>query len=76
LSGNIDRIEAQRDMRTLSLMASSHTSEAATQHRQRLEVEAGEIVKVPVQAIAAQHAERDEQGFDELRALSKEIRWS
>lgn len=68
MSGNIDRIQAQRDMRTLSISASAQGEESAKQFRQMLVDEVGTIVKVQ------QIHERDEQGFQELKALSNQLR--
>ncbi|UUZ75529.1 hypothetical protein LP414_27825 [Polaromonas sp. P1(28)-13] len=64
MSGNIDRIEAQRDMRALSVAVAGQSGEGATQHRKQLNEEVGTIVLV-----AKVHA-RDEEGFQALKEMA------
>jgi hypothetical protein len=79
MNGNIDRIQAQKDMRTLTVTSAAQSpGEAAKELRQRLIVEAGTIVKVEGDSVATGgrpyvHEERDEAGFAELKELSKLI---
>jgi hypothetical protein len=72
MSRNIDRIEAQKDVRTMSVaIASQSSAENITTFRQSLIVEAGTIVKLEG---AAKHspldAKRDESGFASLKAMA------
>jgi hypothetical protein len=70
MSGNIDRIMAQMDMRKLSVAnVAQGGEEAAKEYRQKLVVEAGMIVKLSKKA---EHA-RDEQGFSELKELAAKL---
>jgi len=69
MSGNVDRIEAQRDMRQLSVLVSHHSKEGATEYRQRLDIELGEIVKVAQLPPDLKNIKRDEAGFAELKAM-------
>lgn len=69
--GNIDRIQAQVDMRSLTLLAGSQNAEANTKIREALIAERGEIVKlteVEREAPAVQE-QLDRSGLDELRTL-------
>lgn len=74
MNENIDRIQAQKDMRALSVaVAAASPGQAAQDLRQRLIVEAGTIVKVSGEPEGRPyvHEERDEVGFAELKELSK-----
>lgn len=68
MSGNIDRIQAQKDMRSLTIAAAAQGEGPAKQFRQLLVDEVGTIVKV------RREHERDEQGFKELTALSDKLK--
>lgn len=64
MSGNIDRIMAQKDMRSLTVSVCGQAgSEAAIEHRQRLVIETGTIVKVE------QTFERDVAGLMSLKEM-------
>jgi hypothetical protein len=67
MSGNIDRIMAQKDMRSLTVANSAQSGEGAQQCRERLNAETGEIVKVAFRPL---EAKRDEKGFAELKAMA------
>src|SRR3569832_262579 len=74
MNENIDRIQAQKDMRSLSIsVAATAMGEAAQQLRQRLIVDASSIVKVSGESLGRPYIqdERDEAGFAELKELSK-----
>lgn len=75
MNGNIDRIMAHKDMRSLSVaVAAQANGEAAKELRQRLVAEAGTVVKVKGDTPTGRpyaHEERDEAGFAELKELSK-----
>lgn len=67
MSANIDRIMAQRDMRSLTVAVCGQSGDAAKEFRQRLEIEAGVIVKL--EKASPVDCERDEVGFQELKNL-------
>lgn len=72
MNENIDRIQAQKDMRSLTIAFSAQSQAAADQFRQRLIAETGTIVKLERgTGRAFIHEERDEAGFAELKELSK-----
>ena len=74
-SGNVDRIQAQKDLRALAISASSQDSKAATECRNRLVIELGNIQETdaPVyhsgETTAQLDEERDEAGFNELKMM-------
>lgn len=72
MSGNIDRIQAQRDMRSLTVAICGQSGEAAQAHRQHLVIEAGTIVKVDAPAAAPIEDQRDEAGFAELKRMAQQ----
>lgn len=61
LSENIDRIEAQRDMRALTVANVAQGEEAARDHRKHLQETVGTLV--------IGGAERDQEGFEELKSM-------
>lgn len=65
MSGNVDRIQAQEDMRSLTVSASSQSGEGAKVYRDQLVIETGTVVKVE------RVHERDEAGFQRLKELAK-----
>jgi len=70
LNENIDRIQAQKDARSLDLARISQAvGDAPQQFRQQLVIEAGTIVKVAEESPLA--ARRDEAGFAELKRMAK-----
>jgi len=71
LNQNIDRIFAQRDMRTLTVAVSGQSQEAAKGYRETLIAEVGVIVKFKESSVM--DAERDEQGFAELKAIASKM---
>lgn len=72
MNTNIDRIQAQADLRSLSVANMAQAQEdSAREFRQRLVVETGTIVKL--EADSPLHATRDEAGFAELKALSRKL---
>jgi hypothetical protein len=72
MSGNIDRIMAQRDMRTLTVFNAAQGQESATQCRDHLVIEAGTIVKT-TQPAAMRDEKMDEAGLSELKALAGQL---
>ena len=72
MANTIDRIEAQQDLRKLTISVTCQGQEAAQNHRERLILEVGEVVKLngKRQISALPNAERDEVGFAELKAMA------
>ena len=66
MSGNIRRVRADSDMRTLLLSAASQSSEGVQQFQERLVLEVGTVFTQP----AVPDEERDEEGFAELKAMA------
>lgn len=74
LSNNVERIQAQIDLRTMQLNLRTGfgaTEQAVKQMHEVLIAETGEVVKTS--AKAQLHAPRDQQGFEELRAMAQHI---
>jgi hypothetical protein len=70
MNSNIDRIQAQKDMRSLTVaVCGQGGGEAAQSFRQRLVIEAGEVVKLKFDPI--REAVRDEEGFSALREMAQ-----
>ena len=69
LSGNINRIQAQDDIRALSLACYSQDKEAATTYRERLEMEMGTVYEYTID-IAKEKLDR--KGLQALKASLKE----
>ncbi len=64
----IDRIEAHKDMRSLSVaVCGQGGGQAAQQHRERLVIEAGDVIKVKFDPIKT--AVRDDEGFKALKEM-------
>lgn len=73
LNRNIDRIEARRDMRAMSVaMVAQSDGETANTFRQELVIEAGVIVKLEGEGDPANplEAKRDEMGFADLKRMA------
>jgi len=64
MSGKIHRIQAEEDMRRLSLLVSANSTEDAAARNEALLDEMGEVSTQPIVF------ERDEEGFEELRKLA------
>lgn len=72
MNASIDRIQAQKDMRSLTVaVCGQGGGEAAQTHRSRLVVEAGEVVKLKFDPV--RDAVRDEEGFSALREMAKQM---
>lgn len=69
MSNNIERISAQRDLRSLTVAVCGQGGEAAHEYRQRLILEVGKIVKLDSNPM---NAVRDEAGFEELKKLAQQ----
>lgn len=66
LNSNVSRLMAEKDMRSLTIAASAQQEgEAITQVRENLVIEMGEVMVVDPIASAV----RDEEGFNELKAM-------
>jgi hypothetical protein len=69
LNQNIDRIEAQKDRRSLSVaVCGQGGAEAASSLHERLVIESGEVVKLKFDPV--RDAERDQDGFNALKELA------
>lgn len=69
MNSNIDRIQAQKDMRSLTVaVCGQGGGEAAQTFRERLVIEAGTVVKLKFDPI--REAVRDEEGFSALRNMA------
>lgn len=67
MNQSIDRIMAQKDMRSLSVAVCGQGGGAATQeYRQRLVIEQGEVFKLKFDPV---NVERDEEGFQALKTM-------
>ena len=72
LNANIDRIQAQKDMRSLTVAMCGQGGDKAAQHcRQSLVIEVGEIVKLKIDPI--RNAVRDEVGFAALKEMANQM---
>ncbi|WP_252512794.1 hypothetical protein [Acinetobacter brisouii] len=74
LSNNVERIQAQIDLRTLSLnmqTSMNATEKGVNQLYESLNAETGEIVKMTADSIARirMNQPRDEEGFAQLKAM-------
>lgn len=67
MSGNIRRVRADSDMRTLLLSAASQSADGVTAFQERLVLEVGTVISQP----AAPDETRDEEGFAELKAMAQ-----
>jgi hypothetical protein len=71
LSNNIERIQAQLDLRTVNILlrtGMNATSETVDQTYEALVAETGEIVKIS--AMAQAYAPRDEAGVEALKLMT------
>lgn len=66
----IDRISAQQDMRRLTVSAVAQSGEAASDYRRKLIVEVGNIAKMSSAAVIQESAQRDEEGFADLKFMA------
>jgi hypothetical protein len=66
LSENIERISAQKDIRSLSVAAYSQSGEGASEHREQLVLQVGTTVKLDSEDVSV----RDEEGFEDLRNMA------
>ena len=70
MNAQIERIQAQKDMRSLTVaVCGQGGGEAAQNFRDRLVIEAGEPVKLKFDPI--REAMRDEKGFSALREMAQ-----
>ena len=75
MSRNIERIEAKKDLRAMSVaIVAQSNADGATQFRQALVVEAGVIVKLDDETVAAGplEAKRDDSGFADLKMMARQ----
>lgn len=65
MNNSVVRLMAEQDIRALTVASSAQAGEAVRSTRDNLVIEMGDVVKID--PIAG--AERDEQGFQELKAM-------
>lgn len=70
MNSNVNRMLAEKDLRALSVAIGGQGGESAKHIKEHLIIEMGVVAKVNNSADANAEAERDQQGFDELRILS------
>ena len=66
MSGNIRRVRANAEMRSLAMNLAAQSGEGASEYHERLVLELGTVTTAPV----VPDVERDEEGFSELKALA------
>ena len=66
MSENVRRIQAENDMRAVSVAANVQSPEGLQEFHEKLVIELGEVSKEPI----VPSAERDQEGFNELRILA------
>jgi hypothetical protein len=69
LQGSITRLLADEQKELLELLTSSQNSEAAEQLRAALAKQSPQPIKLTGQALMELTSDRDETGFEELRAM-------
>lgn len=69
---NVDRISAQKDMRSLTVAACSQSGQAATDYRQKLVIEIGTVAKMSAKSVMEESAQRDEGGIDLLKSMAEQ----
>lgn len=70
MNASIDRINAQQDVRALSVAVGGQSGEMATGHREQLVLEIGTVVTVIDDPIKAASSEFDKAGLAELKAMT------
>lgn len=70
MNSNVGRVLAERDLRTLTVQQARHGGEAGEAIRKHLLIEMGETGKVANKTESPLYAERDHEGFNELKALA------
>lgn len=73
LSQNINRIDAQKDLRglSLSIYSRSDSTEAVTEYRERLILEMGDIFEYAVDQAYLNQEKLDRAGLESLRSQVK-----
>lgn len=69
MNASIDRINAQQDVRALSVAVSGQSGEMAVGHREQLVLEIGTVVTVIDDPVKAASSELDKTGLAELKAM-------
>lgn len=65
MSGNVKRVRAYSDVRSLTVAAAAQSADGIEEIRERLVLEIGTVINEPPTVV-----ERDEAGFAELRAMA------
>lgn len=71
---NIDRLQAEDDLRTINLLGSAHTGDGITKVIDQLQKQLGTVVKVDEGKAAIKHAKLDRSGLEKLRRISRGVR--
>lgn len=67
----VGRLLAEKDLRAMTVQQGRHGGEGATEVRRHLQIELGDTGKVKEESSDSPLlAERDQQGFEELKALA------
>jgi hypothetical protein len=72
MNSNIERVSAQKDMRSIAVAVCSMGGEAVQEVHRRLVIETGTIAKLKLDPI--RDAVRDEQGIAVLKEMAKQKR--
>lgn len=69
MNASIDRINAQNDIRALSVAAGSQSGEMAAGHHEQLVLEIGTVVTVKEDPLRVAMSEKDSAGIADLKAM-------
>jgi hypothetical protein len=72
MNATIDRINAQKDMRSLNVAVCGQGGEGATDYREKLILEIGTIVKVIDDPMSAANTAHDKAGLADLKVMANE----
>lgn len=72
MSGQIERILAQKDMRALTVAAASQSPDGAKQYREKLTLDLGDIYELNDYYDAPPAAKRDDAGFQALKEMANQ----
>jgi hypothetical protein len=70
MNAQIDRINAQHDMRALEVTMCSQSGEMAVGHHEKLVLEVGTVVTLMDDPLREAMAEKDSAGIAELKAMT------
>lgn len=70
MNSNVGRVLAEKDLRALTVQQARHGGEHGAEIKKHLLIEMGEVGKVANKTESPLQAERDQEGFEELKALA------